>query len=74
MRWRVAPAYSSPRSEYAPSCSHDSEKKPFGDERLHAVTLAGSVYACPNVPIEKAAEKITAQGESVHKPGEAGLR
>jgi trehalose utilization protein len=32
------------------------------------------IDSCPNVPIEKAAEKITAQGESLHKPGEAGFR
>jgi trehalose utilization protein len=32
------------------------------------------IDSCPSVPIEKAAEKITRQGESVHKPGEAGLR
>jgi len=32
------------------------------------------IDTCPNVPIEKAAEKITLKGESVHKPGEAGLR
>ncbi len=32
------------------------------------------IDSCPNVPIEKAAEKIVAQGESVHKPGEAGFK
>jgi trehalose utilization protein len=29
---------------------------------------------CPNVPYDKAPEKITPQGEGLHKPGEAGLR
>ena len=28
----------------------------------------------PAVPIEQAAEKITAQGETLHHPGEAGFR
>jgi trehalose utilization protein len=32
------------------------------------------VDSCPNVPVEKAAEKITAQGGSLHAPGEAGYR
>jgi len=32
------------------------------------------IDTCPNVPIEKAPEKITVQGETLHKPGEAGLR
>jgi trehalose utilization protein len=32
------------------------------------------IDTCPNVPIEKAAEKITLQGESVHEPGQAGFR
>ena len=32
------------------------------------------IDTCPNVPIDKAAEKFTAQGESLHKPGEAGYR
>lgn len=37
---------------------------------------AGSPWidGCPNVPVEQAAEKITAQGPTLHKPGEAGLR
>jgi trehalose utilization protein len=29
---------------------------------------------CPNVPIEKAPEKLTLKGESVHVPGQAGFR
>ena len=32
------------------------------------------IDTCPNVPIEKAAEKITQAGETLHKPGEAGFR
>jgi trehalose utilization protein len=32
------------------------------------------VDACPNVPIEKAPEKLTLKGESVHVPGQAGFR
>jgi trehalose utilization protein len=32
------------------------------------------VDSCPNVPIEKAAEKIVQKGEALHKPGEAGFR
>ena len=33
---------------YDPGCSHDSVKPPWA--AWHAVTLAGSVYGCPNVP------------------------
>src|SRR5258708_35921905 len=29
---------------------------------------------CPNVPIEKAPEKLTQKGESLHKPGQSGFR
>jgi trehalose utilization protein len=32
------------------------------------------VSVAPNVPVERAREKITARGASLHKPGEAGLR
>ncbi len=32
------------------------------------------VDACPNVPVEKAREKIVAKGGTVHGPGQAGLR
>jgi len=32
------------------------------------------IDTCPNVPIEKAAEKIKQQGETLHKPGEAGFK
>ena len=32
------------------------------------------IDTCPNVPIEKAPDKIKVQGETLHKPGEAGLR
>ena len=32
------------------------------------------IDCCPNVPVEKAAEKIAAQGPTLHKAGEAGYR
>lgn len=32
------------------------------------------IDTCPNVPIEKAPEKLTLQGETLHKAGEAGFR
>ena len=32
------------------------------------------IDSCPNAPIEKAPEKITAHGASLHAPGEAGFR
>jgi trehalose utilization protein len=32
------------------------------------------VDTCPNVPVEKAPEKITARGPTLHQPGEAGFR
>ena len=46
---------------------------------LNAVQWArpeGSCWidTCPNVPIEQAAEKIVAKGESLHAPGEEGFR
>jgi trehalose utilization protein len=31
------------------------------------------IDSCPNVPIEKAAEKIVAQGATLHEPGQAGF-
>ena len=33
-----------------------------------------SVHDAPNVPVDKALEKITERGPRLHKPGEAGLR
>jgi trehalose utilization protein len=32
------------------------------------------IDSCPNVPVDKAAEKITVQGETMHHPGEAGYK
>jgi trehalose utilization protein len=32
------------------------------------------IDACPNVPVDQAPEKITAQGDALHQPGEAGFR
>lgn len=32
------------------------------------------VDACPNVPVDKAPEKITPKGGTIHAPGQAGLR
>lgn len=32
------------------------------------------VDSCPNVPVEQACEPITAQGRTLHKPGEQGYR
>ena len=32
------------------------------------------IDSCPNVPVEKAAEKIFTRGATLHKPGEAGYR
>ncbi|MEI6352188.1 MAG: ThuA domain-containing protein [Verrucomicrobiota bacterium] len=32
------------------------------------------VDTCPNIPLEKTPEPITKQGESIHKPGDVGLR
>lgn len=39
-----------------------------------AATGGRWIDSCPNVPIEKAPEKITARGATLHKPGEQGLR
>jgi trehalose utilization protein len=43
---------------------------------VHWAAPEGSrwIDTCPNVPVEKAAEKITARGPQMHKPGEAGYR
>ena len=32
------------------------------------------IDSCPNIPIEKAPEKITARGPTLHEPGEQGFR
>jgi trehalose utilization protein len=32
------------------------------------------IDACPNIPVEKAPEKITVRGATLHQPGEAGYR
>jgi len=32
------------------------------------------IDACPNIPVEKAPEKISQKGGTIHKPGQAGLR
>ncbi|HUK81481.1 MAG TPA: trehalose utilization protein ThuA, partial [Verrucomicrobiae bacterium] len=43
---------------------------------VHWARPEGSAWidTCPNVPVEKAAEKITARGPSMHKPGDQGYR
>jgi trehalose utilization protein len=42
----------------------------------HWVKPEGSIWidGAPNIPVEKAPEKIAVQGASLHKPGEAGFR
>ena len=32
------------------------------------------IDSCPNVPVEKALEKITPRGGTIHEPGKPGLR
>lgn len=32
------------------------------------------VAEAPNVPVDRAPEKLTAKGASLHRPGEEGLR
>jgi trehalose utilization protein len=55
---------------------HQKEVRRVIENGVHWARPEGSrwIDTCPNVPIEKAAEKIKQQGETVHKPGEAGFR
>jgi len=32
------------------------------------------IDSCPNVPVEKALEKLTPRGGTLHEPGKAGFR
>jgi trehalose utilization protein len=55
---------------------HQKEVRRVIQNAVHWARPEGSPWidACPNVPVEKAPEKIVQKGESLHKPGEAGLR
>jgi trehalose utilization protein len=55
---------------------HQKEVRRVLQNAVHWARPEGNpwVDSCPNVPIEKAPEKITQKGESLHAPGEAGFR
>jgi len=55
---------------------HQKEVRRVIQNAVHWARPEGSLWidSCPNVAIEKAAEKIAQQGATLHKPGEAGLR
>ena len=55
---------------------HNKDVRRVIQNGVHWVRPEGSRWmdACPNVPIDKAAEKITQKGETLHKAGEAGFR
>jgi trehalose utilization protein len=55
---------------------HQKEVRRVIQNAVHWAVPEGSrwIDSAPNVPIEKAAEKIVQQGETLHKPGEAGFR
>jgi trehalose utilization protein len=55
---------------------HQKEVRRVISNAVHWARPEGSAWvdSCPNVPIEKAAEKISQQGASLHKAGEQGYR
>ena len=55
---------------------HQKEVQLVLRNAAHWAAPTGSPWidACPNVPIDKAAEKLVHQGPSLHQAGEAGLR
>lgn len=67
--------YFRPGHETYPIYQHSSVKLVLKNA-VRWAALEGSrwIDTCPNVPIEQAAEPLVRKGESVHKPGEAGLR
>src|SRR5215471_9492950 len=66
---RGAPVFTSNATTdliYEPGNSQDSVKPPCA--AWQAVTLAGSVYGCPNVPYTKPSRTSTAGGENIVAP------
>jgi trehalose utilization protein len=54
---------------------HQEEVRLILRNAAHWARPAGRwIDTCPNVPVEKALEKITHQGPTLHAPGEAGYR
>jgi len=67
--------YFRPGHETYPIYFHDKVKLVLKNAvRWAAPEGSRWIDTCPNVPIEKAAEPLKRKGESVHKPGEAGLK
>jgi trehalose utilization protein len=67
--------YFRPGHETYPIYFHDTVKLVLKNAVRWAAP-EGSVWkdSCPNVPIEQAPEPIKQKGDSLHKPGEAGLK
>lgn len=67
--------YFRPGHETYPTYHHKDVRRVI-QNAVHWARPEGSrwIDSCPNVPIGKAAEKITQKGETLHKAGEAGLR
>ena len=67
--------YFRPGHESYPTYHHKDVRRVI-QNAVHWARPEGSRWmdACPNVPIEKAPEKIVQKGETLHKAGEAGFR
>src|ERR1041384_4473215 len=67
--------YFRPGHEVYPTYHHPQVQRVIRNA-VHWARPEGSrwIDTCPNVPVEKAPEKITARGPSMHKPGEQGYR
>ena len=67
--------YFRPGHETYPIYFHDTVKLVLKNA-VRWASPEGSVWkdSCPNVPIEQAPEPLQQKGDSLHKPGEAGLK
>lgn len=66
--------YFSPGHETYPIYHHPQVKLVLQNACKWAAPRVRIADVCPNVPIDEAKEKLTMKGESVHVPGQAGLR
>ena len=67
--------YFRPGHEVYPTYHHPQVQRVIRNA-VHWARPEGSrwIDTCPNIPVERAPEKITARGPAMHKPGEAGYR
>ncbi|MCG3149818.1 MAG: hypothetical protein PCFJNLEI_03283 [Verrucomicrobiae bacterium] len=66
--------YFRPGHEVYPTYHHPQVQRVIQNAVRWAAPEGKWIDSCPNVPADKAPEKITARGPTLHKAGEAGLR